>query len=79
MTSLLGRHEDMIAVTVTIKRAVEDVFRFYRDFRNLPSFFGRRDGHRAIGPAEYRWTIQGPLRIRANWTMRVTEERAQTN
>jgi len=26
-------------------------------------------------PATSRWTIQGPLGIRANWTIRVTEER----
>jgi uncharacterized membrane protein len=28
------------------------------------------------GPATSRWTIQGPLGIRANWTIRITEERA---
>jgi uncharacterized membrane protein len=28
-----------------------------------------------IGPALYRWTIQGPLRIRVNWTIKVTDER----
>jgi uncharacterized membrane protein len=28
-----------------------------------------------IGPATSRWTIQGPLGIRAHWTIRVTEER----
>ena len=28
-----------------------------------------------IGPATSRWTIQGPLGIRPNWTIKVTEER----
>ena len=28
-----------------------------------------------IDPAMSRWTIQGPLGIRANWTIKVTEER----
>jgi uncharacterized membrane protein len=28
-----------------------------------------------IGPTTSRWTIQGPLGIRANWTIKVTEER----
>jgi hypothetical protein len=28
-----------------------------------------------IGPTTSRWTIQGPLGIRTNWTIRVTEER----
>ena len=26
------------------------------------------------GPATSRWTIQGPLGIRSNWTIRITEE-----
>jgi uncharacterized membrane protein len=29
-----------------------------------------------ISPATSRWTIQGPLGIRAHWTVRVTEEQA---
>ena len=28
-----------------------------------------------IDPATFRWTIQGPLGVRARWTVRVTEER----
>ena len=28
-----------------------------------------------IGPATSRWTIQGPLGIRAHWTIRVIKER----
>jgi uncharacterized membrane protein len=28
-----------------------------------------------VGPVTSRWTIQGPLGIRANWTIKVTEER----
>ncbi|HET9981985.1 MAG TPA: hypothetical protein VFQ38_00290 [Longimicrobiales bacterium] len=29
-----------------------------------------------VGPATWRWTIQGPLGIRVKWTVKVTEERA---
>jgi uncharacterized membrane protein len=54
---------------------VEEVFRFYRDFRNLPSFLGDVLAIEQTGPATSRWTIQGPLGIGANWTVRVTEER----
>ena len=38
--SLLSRGEDGIEASVTIQRAVGEVFRFYRDFNNLPSFLG---------------------------------------
>jgi len=64
-----------IEATVSIRRPVEDVFSFYRDFRNLPRFLGDVMAVVPIGPTTYRWTIQGPLGIRAAWTIRVTEER----
>jgi uncharacterized membrane protein len=67
--------ENRIEASVTIRRSVEDVFRFYRDFQNLPSFLGDVMAIEQIGPATSRWTIQGPLGIRANWTIKVTEER----
>jgi len=75
-TSFLARDENTIEASVTIRRPVEEVFNFYRDFRNLPRFLGDVTASEQIGPATYRWTIQGPLGIRAPWTIRVTEERA---
>jgi len=75
MTSFLRQNENAIEASVTIQRPIDEVFSFYRDFRNLPSFLGDVMAIEQIGPATSRWTIQGPLGIRANWTIKVTEER----
>src|SRR4051812_11858954 len=75
-TSLPQRDENTIEETVTIQRPVEKVFGFYRDFGNLPSFLGDVMAIELVGPATSRWTIQGPLGIRASWMIKVTEERA---
>lgn len=72
---MLRRVERAIEESVTIQCAIEKVFGFYRDFKNLPSFLGDVMAVEQIGPATFRWTIQGPLGVRANWTVRVTEER----
>jgi len=74
-TSLLLRDAHAIEASVTIQCAVDEVFKFYRDFKNLPRFLGDVVAIEQIGPAMSRWTIQGPLGIRANWTIKVTEER----
>ena len=74
-TSLPPRDEHTIEASVSIQRPVEKVFGFYRDFKNLPSFLGDVMAIEQIGPTTSRWTIQGPLGIRANWTIKVTEER----
>jgi uncharacterized membrane protein len=73
--AFLARHENTIDARVTIRRPVEEVFRFYQDFKNLPSFMGDVMDIEPIGPTTSRWTIQGPLGMRVNWTIKVTEER----
>jgi uncharacterized membrane protein len=75
MISLPARHASTIEGSVTIHCAVEEVFRFYRDFQNLPRFVGDVMAIEQISPTASRWTIQGPLGIRAHWTIKVTEER----
>jgi uncharacterized membrane protein len=67
---------DATEAVVAIRRPVEDVFRFYRDFRNLPRFLGDVMAIDQTGPTAYRWTVQGPLGLRLKWTATVTEERA---
>jgi uncharacterized membrane protein len=71
-------HDDTIGAidaTVTIRRPVEEVFAFYRDFRNLPRFLGDVVAVEPIDAVRSRWTIVGPFGIRAHWTTSVTEER----
>jgi len=68
------RDQNTIEARVTIKRAVEEVFRFYRDFNNLPRFLGDVVAVEQIDPTTSRWTIQGPLGIRTTWTIRVTDQ-----
>ena len=75
-TILSRRDENTIEASVTIRRTVNGVFGVYWDFKNLPRFLGDVMAIEQIGPATSRWTIQGPLGIRTNWTIRVTEERA---
>jgi uncharacterized membrane protein len=71
-----SRDEKTIDAQVTIQRTVAEVFRFYRDFKNLPGFVGDVMAIEQIDPTTSQWTIQGPLGIRVNWTIKVTEERA---
>jgi uncharacterized membrane protein len=73
--SLSPRDENTIEASVVIRRALDEVFKFYRDFTNLPRFLGDVIGVEQIDRATYRWTIQGPLGIRMYWTIKVTEER----
>jgi uncharacterized membrane protein len=66
--------KNSIKATITIKRPVSEVFDFYRDFRNLPSFLGDVMTIEPIDSTTSRWTIEGPFGIRTHWTIEVTEE-----
>jgi uncharacterized membrane protein len=66
---------DTVTASVVIRRPVSEVFGFYRNFWNLPRFLGDVMEVQQVDPATWRWTIQGPLGIRTQWTIRVTEER----
>ena len=70
-----AQDRNLIEATVTIKRPVNEVFGFYRDFKNLPSFLGDVIAIEPTGPATSRWTIEGPFGIHAHWTVEVTEVR----
>jgi len=70
-----SRDENTIEASVIIQRPVDEVFSFYRNYKNLPGFLGDVMSIEQIDPETSRWTIQGPLGIQANWTIRVTEER----
>jgi uncharacterized membrane protein len=67
---------DTVTASVVIRRPVNEVFGFYRNFRNLPRFLGDVMEVEQVDPATWRWTIRGPLGVRVHWTVRVTEERA---
>ena len=68
-------NQNGIEASVVIRRPREEVFRFYRDFSNLPRFMGDVMAVEQVDPTASRWIIQGPLGVRAAWTIRVIEER----
>jgi uncharacterized membrane protein len=68
--------DDAIEASVVIRRPRDEVFAFYRDFRNLPRFLGDVMAVEPVDPTVSRWTVQGPFGVRVAWTVRVTEERA---
>jgi uncharacterized membrane protein len=67
--------KEKIEASVVIRRPREEVFGFYRDFRNLPRFLGDVMAVEQADSTESRWTIQGPLGVRLAWRVRVAEER----
>jgi uncharacterized membrane protein len=59
--------------TIRVHRPPEELFRFWRDFSNLPRIMRHLESVEVRADGTSRWTTAGPLRV--SWTARVTEER----
>jgi len=59
---------------VTIQQPIEELYRFWRDFSNLPriirhlALVSTRDGRS-------HWVVRGPMGLRLEWDAEVTEDR----
>ncbi len=61
--------------TVTMQRSPEDLYRYWRNFENLPRFMFYLDSVRTTGGNRSHWVARGPLDFRVEWDAEVTEDR----
>jgi uncharacterized membrane protein len=60
---------------ITIDRPVEELYRLWRDFSNLPKFMKNLDKVDVIGGKRSHWVAKGPGDRRVEWDAEVTSER----
>ncbi len=59
---------------VTIKRPVEEVYAFWRDLTNLPSFMYHLKSVEPSGDRRWHWTANAPAGTTVDWDAEITEE-----
>jgi uncharacterized membrane protein len=75
-TAASTREDTMQAKTaITIKRPVEDVYRFWRDFTNLPSFMIHLVSVEPSGNGRSHWTANAPAGRTVEWDAEVVEDK----
>ena len=60
---------------VTIKRPVEEVYAFWRDFTNLPSFMNHLRSVEPSGDGRTHWTANAPASATVDWDAEITEDK----
>jgi uncharacterized membrane protein len=60
--------------TVTIDRPAEELYRFWRNFENLPRFMAHLHEVQPVGENQWRWVVSGPLGSRLEWTAEIMNE-----
>lgn len=59
---------------VTIARPVDQVYRFWRDFENLPRFMSHLESVRDLGGHRSHWSTRGPAGRQVEWDAELINE-----
>ena len=71
-----GKGDTIVARTVTINRPVGEVFAYFRDFANLPTFMENVVRIDVLDDTRSHWVVKAPAGKTVEWDARVTEESA---
>ena len=66
----------VIEKSVTIDRAPDAVYTFWRDPSHLPEFMEHVQSVEVLDPNRSRWVVIGPMGIRLQWNVQVLSETA---
>jgi uncharacterized membrane protein len=76
ITTTRGASEPLHAEkSVTINRPAEDLYRFWRDFANLPRFMKHLDSVSTSAERRSHWVATGPAGTKVQWDAEITEDR----
>jgi uncharacterized membrane protein len=63
-----------LKTAVTVNKPVEEVYRFWRDFNNLPRFMHHLEAVRITGPRTSHWKAKAPIGMTVEWDAEIIED-----
>jgi uncharacterized membrane protein len=70
-----SHHAVAVRKAVTVGRPAEDLYRFWRDFSNMPKFMERVESVEVRGQRESHWRARGPGGAIVEWDSEIIDER----
>jgi len=61
--------------SITVDRSPEELYRYWRDFTNLPKFMDLIEKVEVLDPIHSRWTVSGPIGFHLSWVAEITVDR----
>jgi len=74
-TAVRAGHGCKVEESLTINRPPADLYRFFRDFTNLPRFMQHVESITTQGPNRSHWVVSGPMSMRVEWDAEIHNER----
>jgi uncharacterized membrane protein len=71
-----GKQDQAIRIQecITVNRPIEEVYEFWRDFRNLPRFMGRLLSVQPIGEQRWHLVVKGPAGAAVEWDLEIVQD-----
>ena len=69
-----GKGSSIVARAVTINRPVGELFAYFRDFANLPTFMENVERIDVLDQRRSHWVVKGPAGKSYEWTSSITDE-----
>lgn len=63
-----------VSAAVTIERPAEELYRFWRDLKNLPRFMSRLEALEASGDTRSHWTFRGIAGQKLSWDAEIIND-----
>lgn len=73
--SVAGNRGIKVEKTVTINRSPEELFKFWRNFENLPRFMDHLESVRTTGDKRSHWVAKAPAGTTVEWDAEVINEK----
>lgn len=63
-----------VTKTITVNRAADEVYRFWRNLENLPRFMSNLESVQVVDERRSRWAASGPAGKRFAWEAEITDD-----
>jgi uncharacterized membrane protein len=71
-SSVRGFH---VHEAITINRPLAEVYQYWRNFENFPTFMSHLESVQTTSPGRSRWRAKGPAGVRVQWEAEITGDR----
>lgn len=75
MTKILGDGIIHVHKAITVNRPPEEVYQFWRNFENLPSFMSHLESVQTTGERRSHWKAKAPAGMTVEWEAEIIEDR----
>jgi uncharacterized membrane protein len=59
---------------ITVNKPVAEVYRYWRNFENLPAFMAHLESVEILDQRRSRWTAKAPARQKVTWEAEITDD-----